>query len=628
VIRRLLIIILFVFCILLGAGVFLMEKDWVDFSMLDAYKGAKASVILDDEGREFARFELDKRDSISFNKIPPMLVKAFLAAEDHDFFTHPGISFRGIIRSALVNMYHQRKVQGASTITQQLARGMFLSYERTWLRKIQEIFVALQLERQLSKEQIFELYLNNIYFGRGIYGVEAACRRFWDKPLSQLTIDQAATLAAVAKSAALFSPLNAPHNTQIRRNIILNSMYKLSYIAQEEYAAACKIVVQTKDYATGNPIRLYIQEWIRMWAENTFGKDVLYHKGLKIRATINKSLQEHAERVFAQSLAAMRKTMGPEINGGLISLEPVTGQIKVLIGGCDFRQSQFNRALQARRQIGSSFKPIFYALAIKAGIEMDTVFVDEPFEMQQPNGSVWQPQNWNHEFEGTMTLARALTFSNNIIAIKLFLKIGPQYIIPWAKQFGIINKLTPYPSAALGTAELTVEENAAAFNVFANNGTYVKPYLIEWVKDETGAKIWEYEEKAHRVMDSRLCSKMVNVLSLRMYRAQRFSPDGWINAESIGKTGSTNGASTTWFVGATPSLTTALYVGRDDNKPMGAQLFATQTTLPLWINFYRSFKSTKKHFYRDPSLHEVAVNWLTGETTDDLSDPDTVVLLK
>jgi penicillin-binding protein 1A len=628
VLRRLLIIFIIMCCILLGIGAFLMERDWVDFSTLDAYQAAKASIVLDDEGAELLSFELDKRASVTYNKIPDVLVQAFVAAEDHGFFQHHGISLKGIVRSMLVNLYHFRKVQGASTITQQLARGMFLSYERTWVRKVKEAFLAFQLERQLSKEQILELYLNNMYFGRGIYGVEAACRRFWDKTLDALTIDEAATLAAVAKSARIYSPLNAPANAKRRRDIIVQSMYNLGFISKEQRDKAIKVSLRTQDYAPGNPIRLYLQEWIRIWAESKFGKDVLYRKGLKIKTTINREMQERAEQAFRDRLYLLRQQMGSEINGGMMSLEPETGAIKVMIGGYDFRQSQFNRAFQARRQMGSSFKPIIYSLAMKAGIEMDSVFVDEPIEIPLSSGDMYRPMNWNNKFEGAMTLARALTFSCNIIAIKLFLKIGADYVVPWAKLFGITHQLMPYPSAALGTAEATVEENVAAFNVFANNGTYVKPYLIEWVKDESGNKIWEAEYQSHDVLDGRLASRMINLLSQRMILGKKQSTDGWFDADSIGKSGSTNGAATTWFVGATPSLTTAVYIGRDDNKPMGSRLLASRTAFPLLVNFYKSIPNPKKHFYRDQSLREVVINWVTGRPAENPDDPHVIVLLK
>lgn len=614
--------------ILIGSMTVLLEKNWIDLSALDSYKVSKPSIVFDDTGDVLCKFELDRRPPVPYRQLPDGVVKAFIAAEDHNFFNHAGISLRGIVRSFLVNVYHRRVVQGASTITQQLARLMFLSHERTWYRKIREIFLAFQLEHQLSKEQILELYLNNVYFGHGIYGIDAASRRIWNKSFDQLTIDEAATLAATAASARKYSPLNSLTNAQRRRNIILRSMQKLGFITTEEFDAAIKVQLSTNQYINGNPIRLYLQEWLRNWAENKWGKDILYNGGLKIKTTINKDMQEKAEKIFNQKIQQLRQRMGPSLNGGMMSITPETGAIKIMIGGYDFKQSQFNRAFQAIRQMGSSFKPLLYALAVKAGVTMDSVFVDEPFQMKMPSGQLWEPVNWYNQFKGAMTLAQALTISCNIIAIKLFLKIGPAYVVPWARQFGISRNLNEYPSSALGTAEVTVEENVAAFNVFANNGVYVKPYMIEWVKDEYGNKLWETTTYKYRILDSIINSKMVNALSQRMILAKRQSPNDWIDAEAIGKSGSTNGAATTWFVGATPTLTTAIYVGRDDNKPMGNQLLASRTTFPIWADFYKSLTFLKKHFYKDPSLREYPINWITGQPTTNLNDYKTIVLLQ
>lgn len=614
--RRLLLIFFFFFCTGIGACFYLFEKEWVDFSTLNHYSSSKPSIVLDEEGREICRFATKRCDPITYEKMPDILIKAFVAAEDHHFFEHQGISYKGIARSFLVNLWHGRVVQGASTITQQLARSMFLYNERTIWRKIQEIFIAFQLERQLSKQQIMELYLNNIYFGRGTYGVEAACKRFWNKPLSEITIAQAATMAAVAPSAALFSPLNAPCSAKKRRNVIINVMNNLGFIPNKrEYERAKKEKLTVVNFMQGNQIRDYLIEWIRLWAEKMWGK-ALYQKGLTIKTTINLDTQAAAEKAFASVVSILRNKIGPELNGGLISMDPVTGQIKASIGGYNYTESQFNRSFQAKRQMGSSYKPYIYTYALEHGIPLDTVMIDEPMELPLPTGQTWAPRNWNNKFEGPMTLVRALTLSNNIITIKLFLDMGIKDVASWSKQFGFKNDVPPYPSAALGTTEVSVEENCAAFNVFANNGIYAKPYLIEWVKDEWGTKIWEAQQEKHRVLSSKLASKMNNALSHRMALNKQLSKQGWFDADSIGKTGSTNGASTTWFVGATPDLTTAVYIGRDDNKPMGSQIFASFTASPVWLRLYSSIPHKKKHFYIDPALTEKSIDWCNGQTIE------------
>lgn len=558
------------------------------------------------------------------------MVNAFIATEDHKFFSHSGISIKGILRLLALNLYHRRIVGGGSTITQQVARSLFLSRKQTVLRKIREAFISFQLERHFTKKQILELYLNNIYFGRGIYGVEAACQRFWKKSIAKLSINEAATLAAVAKSAKLYSPLNAPENAKRRRNIILNSMRKLGYISTEDYENSIEKELVIKDHIPGNAVRLYIQERIRQWAEKKWGKDALYTKGLQIQITINTEKQTLAEKFFRTDITRHREKICDQLNGGMLSIEPRNGKIKVCVGGYDFHESQFNRAFQAVRQMGSSFKPIVYTAAILNGIGADTVMVDEPLEMHLPGcPKAWKPKNWNHRFEGKMTLAKALSYSNNIVTIKTLLKTGIPKVITLAKRFGLHRSLQPYPSLALGTVEATVAQSVASFNIFANNGIYVEPYLIEWVKDRWGKKLWQHQSINKRVLDSKTNSKMVNILSLRLKKHKEVvGAKNWIDAEVIGKTGSTNGAGTTWFVGATPELTTSIYLGRDDNKPMGRYVFSTQTAYPIWLNLYKNLSFDKKQFYIDPELKEVSIDWVTGRDSYNPGGKDTVVLLK
>jgi penicillin-binding protein 1A len=343
-------------------------------------------------------------------------------------------------------------------------------------------------------------------------------------------------------------------------------------------------------------------------------------------------MQSEAENAYIPVVYQLQEVHSNKLNGGLISIETNTGKIKVVIGGLDFKKSQFNRAFQAKRQIGSSFKPILYAFGITKGFQLDSVFIDEPIEMMQPNGQVWTPKNSNDKFEGPMTLARALTYSNNIISIKLYLQLYQQQgWVQWIRKFGINTDVPPYPSSALGTIEITPEENCAAFNVFANNGNYVKPYLIEWVKDEHGNKIWEGEIEQRPAIDPKTASIMVNALSQRMiFNKQSVGNKNWINAETIGKSGSTIGAASAWFVGSTPSLTTAVYIGRDDNKPMGKAVFASKTAFPIWFNFNKHIKHEKQHFKLGADLKEVVINWHTGEQEfkTPYQDIDTIKILK
>lgn len=626
VIRTLFFIMIAIGSLLAGCFVFLINNDLGSVGTSRPISYNKPSIVLDETGKEFARFELDRKEYAYYPQFPEQLIQAFIAAEDHTFFSHCGISWRGIIRSTLVNLYHRKVVQGASTITQQVARLLFLTHERTWFRKIRELIVALQLERLYNKEYIMELYLNNVYFGRGIYGVEAACQRFWKKSVEEINLDEAAVLAAVAKSARFYSPLNAPLTAQKRRNTILHSMKKLLFITDTAYQDAKAMPLTLVDYGSGNSMTLYMQETIRQWAEQRWGKETLYSKGLIIKTTLNMTMQKDAEKAFAPIVEQLRTTQGPQLNGGLVCLHAQTGAIRACIGGINFQESQYNRALQATRQIGSSFKPILYAAALCAGIEMDSVRVDEPLSLPQGSGPAWTPKNWTNYFEGPMTLARALTSSNNMISIKLLLELGIERVIRFARLFGITQELKPYPSLALGTAELTVAHNAAAFNVFANNGYYVPPFFIEWVKDNSGKKIWHHTIKKQSILNSIINGKMLNALSLRMELSKKFY-SSWLSCESIGKTGSTNNAASTWFVGSTPDYTTAVYLGKDDNSPLGTSVYASKTAFPIWLNFSKTLPYTQKDFYYDPNLVPWKINWYTGQPATELDNPAHVVTI-
>ena len=406
-------------------------------------------------------------------------------------------------------------------------------------------------------------------------------------------------------------------------------MLQLNFISLENFKDASEKELNLYDLIPGNSIRLYIQEWIRVWAENKWGKDVLYHKGLRIQTTINLDMQEKAEKSFSTVIEKWRKSVSKNLNGGMIAMDSRTGKIRALIGGIDFNESQWNRALQAVRQTGSSFKPIVYTAALKKGLSMRNTFSDEPISLEMPGGQLWTPKNWTNKFDGEMTLLRALTLSNNIVTFKALEAIGYDPIISLAKEFGISRQLLEYPSLALGIAEATVEENVAAFNVFTNDGVYVKPYLVEHVKDGWGNKLWSHLPCKKKVLDSVTNSKMIHALAVRMKRVQKLYPVGeWFDSESIGKTGSTNDSATNWFVGATPGLTTAIYVGRDDNKGMGKNVYGNQTSFPIWLNFYRSLTFSEKSFYFDPSLKEVAINWLTGKKVKNLDGKDSVVILQ
>ena len=594
-----------------GALFFVVHNHTIDFSILSQYNAGRPSLLFDDEGNEWGRFQLDRRDPVDGARLPQHLINAFIAAEDWNFFTHNGISWKGIIRSIAVNIYHGRKAQGASTITQQLVKLLFFDSQKTFTRKIKEQLYAVLVEQQLTKEQILYTYLNHVCFGCGIYGVEAASQRFWSKHAHQISISQAATLAGIIRSPARYCPLVYPLSAQKRRDVILGKMKHLDFItAQEyEYAVAHCVEITDKSYDVFAP---HVKEMLRMQLETIVGKTALYSSGLHIQTTLNKKMQEAAQDAFTTEMVKLRKEFGDEIDGGMIVIDRKTGEIKALVGGFDFVASKFNRAMQARRQIGSILKPLIYAAALDKGMTFADTDVDEATEWVQGN-TIWAPNNYNKKFNGTITLAYALSHSNNIVAIKTFLRVGPHVVINLSKKCRITSNFHTYPSLALGCVDTTLCESAGMFNVFANDGIYVEPHAVSWIKDRWGTRMYKTTIESERVIDSRIVGQVKAVLNLGLLRVKNmYSANNWIKSEAMSKTGTTNDSRTCWFIGSTPTLTTAVYVGFDDNRPMGNNVYPIRTAFPIWLAFNRVIESPEKTFSYDPSLQKKIIDERTG----------------
>ncbi len=610
----------------LGAFSYIVHHKCIDFSILENhYYVSQPSILLDDEGNEWARFQLDRRDPIKLHEMPQHLINAFVAAEDWKFFEHAGISWKGIIRSTLINLYHGRKVQGASTITQQLVRLLYFDAKKTFERKIKEQCVALLIEFQFTKEQILETYLNNVCFGCGIYGVEAASQRFWGKQAAKISIDEAAVLAAIMRSPSRYCPLVNPLSAQKRRNIILQQMRKLDFISPYEYDRAYALPVTIKEQET-SAIAPHVKETVRIFLEEVVGKNLLYTGGLTIQTTLNRGLQHKAQQAFTKQITLLRQHHHPKADGAVMTLEVATGEIKVLVGGYSFTTSKFNRALQARRQMGSTFKPLVYMAALQAGKTFADVAVDEPLEIKQ-HAKIWRPNNTFLAFDGPMTLAWALTTSNNIISIKTLLEVGADPIIGLAKKCHLQGPFTPYPSLALGCVDATVREVVGMFNIFANDGVYVEPHLIAWVKDRWGKKIWKRSCHQERIVDSKVNSQLVKALELSLQRVRSLAPQAWIDGATMSKTGTTNDSRTCWFTGSTPELTTSVYIGYDDNSSMGKNVFPLRTAFPIWMELNRSHMLKRKNFNYDSGLKEIYVDRYTGIEVADSQDLRAIAVL-
>jgi penicillin-binding protein 1A len=594
-----------------GALFFIIHNHTIDFSILSHYNAGKPSLLLDDEGNEWAKFQLDRRDPVDGAQLPKHLINAFIAAEDWDFFNHNGISWKGILRSIVVNIYHGRKAQGASTITQQLVKLLFFDSQKTFTRKIKEQLYAIIVEGQLTKDQILSTYLNHVCFGCGIYGVEAASQRFWSKHAHEISIEQAATLAGIIRSPARYCPLFYPLSAQKRRDIVLGKMKHLGFINKNEYEYALAQEVEIKDKQC-DAFAPHVKEMLRLQLEGIVGKTALYSGSLQIQTTINRKIQEAAQEAFNTEMIRLRKEFGNDIDGGMIVIDRKTGEIKALVGGFDFAASKFNRATQARRQIGSTLKPLIYACAIEQGMTFADTEIDEQTEWVQ-NNTIWAPNNYNKKFNGQITLAYALSHSNNIVSIKTMLKVGAPAIIELSKKCRIKSQFHTYPSLALGCIDTNLCEVTGMFNVFANDGVYVEPHTLSWIKDKWGTRLYKSNPECERVIESSIVGQVKAVLCLGPERVKRmYGPANWVNCDVISKTGTTNDSRTCWYVGSTPDLTTAVYIGFDDNRSMGDNVYPIRTALPIWLLFNRLVNQSEKTFSYDPCLQKVFIDERTG----------------
>ncbi|MBI2344704.1 PBP1A family penicillin-binding protein [Candidatus Dependentiae bacterium] len=613
------------FSFLIGFLCFIVHNHTIDFSSLQQDMQAKPSILLDVHGYQWGRFELEKRKYVTLEQMPEYLIQAFLVTEDRNFFKHPGISFRGIIRSIFVNVLYGRRMQGASTITQQLVRLKFLYSKKTLVRKIKEQFYAILVEREWSKEQILEAYLNNVYFGYGIYGVQAAAHRFWGIDIADISLEQAATLAGIMKSPLMYSPIYSPDNSFARRNLILKIMHDSNLISLDQMKNAQKKTLGIIEN-NNSSMAPHAKEMIRQILEIEFGKEQLYTGGLTIQTTLDFGIQQNAEVAFKEHVTDLKKKLHKNIDGGLLSVDIQTGAIRAMVGGYDFKKSKFNRAIQAHRQMGSIFKIFVYAAALEQGLNFWDVEIDEPFELAL-NGTIWAPKNYNDKFLGSMTRAYALSHSNNIVTIKTLLKTGIENIIDVAKRCHISKSMPAYPSLALGCVDVTPLEVVGSFNVLANHGMYVKPYLISWVKDVHGQKIYKNKPVVHQAISSKIASQIARVLSFGIQRLESLITDTKLDIQAFGKTGTNNDCRTCWFCGATPDLTTAIYIGSDSNESLGKYVFASRTAFPIWFNMHRNIAKNRTSFYYDTELKDIFVNWIDGTMHKNKNYPDTVPLL-
>jgi penicillin-binding protein 1A len=493
--------------------------------------------------------------SVPLKELPPYLPQAFIAIEDRRFYQHFGIDPIGIARAIYANVAHRGVAQGGSTLTQQLAKNLFLTQERTLERKVQELVLALWLEYKYSKAQILEVYLNRMYFGAGAYGVEAAARRYFNKSARHVTLAEAATLAGLVKSPSRLAPTRNPDGAARRAQLVLEAMADTSFITHEKAASALARPVAIVPQGAGSAN--YVADWIMDVLNDRIGR---IEEDLVVETSIDPVLQTAAETALADELAEKGVKYG--VSQGAIVAMSTDGAVRALVGGRNYSDSQFNRAVSAKRQPGSAFKPFVYLAALERGLTPDTVREDRPIRVRD-----WRPENYKHEYHGPVTLTQALAHSINTVAVRLTLEVGPDAVVKTAHRLGIASKLEPNASIALGTSEVSLMELVGAYAVFANGGHATAPYVIERVRTSNGRLRYVREQPNFgRVVAARPVAMMNAMLheTLRSGTATRASLPGWLAA---GKTGTSQDFRDAWFIGYTAHLVTGVWFGNDDGTP-------------------------------------------------------------
>jgi penicillin-binding protein 1A len=750
--------LLFLIC---GALLFFYYSHHLpDFTPLKERRQSAYSVVYSEEDEVVGKFMMDNRIPVPYEQIPKQLVRAFIAAEDAEFFQHKGVDYKGILRAMFKNLLARRIVQGGSTITQQVTKTFFLTPKRSLLRKLREVAYAFGLERDLTKEEILLLYLNNIYLGNGAYGVEAASESYFNKRVEQLQLPEMAMMAGLAKAPSRYSPVTNFRRAKDRQAYVLTRMAELGMISQEQrekaFRTSLKIQSRESAYFSKAP---YFTEFIRQQVERKYGKEKLYQQGLRIYTTLDLSLQRAAQRSVETGLRDLDKREGfrgpvrtvppkevkelpnkrkestrplppdeafeavilskdgskklytiwvedrkgilpfsemswaltvkptpsykpqkvktpgdllkpgdvvyvrvkespkkdqpplfvldqdPLVQGALLCLDPKTGYVRAMVGGRDFSESQFNRAVFSRRQPGSAFKPVIYAAALEKGYTPSTILMDSPVEYSDPDGTYWAPKNYDKDFMGPITFRNALAHSRNVVTVKILEDIGVGYALKFIKRLGIESPVKRDLSIALGTSGVSMPELASAFAVFANGGERVKPIFFKKIVTMEGEVLEEntpYVEMEEKEEEEEISKTSAPVPKERVISPQNafimtHLLEGVVQhgtgqrAKALGrpvagKTGTSSDYSDAWFIGYTPSLLAGVWVGFDDKTSLGKNETGARAALPIWISFMdRALRNTPVETPKPPEgIALVKVNLETGLPTDQDS-PDTIV---
>ncbi len=661
---------------ILGGVVAAYVKDLPPLDILDEYQPSLVTTLYDDEGRPFATFYEQRRILVPLTKMPRMLREALVAVEDSRFYKHYGLDPVGITRAMWTNLKCFCLAEGGSTITQQLAKVLFFTPEKSLSRKLKEALLVLKIEREYTKDQILELYFNQIYFGHGAYGIEAAAQTYFKKSVSDLNLAEAAMLAGLPRAPNTYSPILDPERAGRRRHHVLRRMVEEGFITAEQFHAATTLPFQTAAYAQVEDVAPHFVEYVRQYLEEKYGTYAVYHRGLKVYTTLNLKMQEAADRALKHGLLELGKERGlrlviappadgtptqqypnvgavleatvrertntrlfvevgeyraeiprqefkriglpqlaetvkpgdhilvrvlkrdgkeldlalapePEIEGAFLVLDLREGAIKAMVGGYDFGRSKFNRAIQARRQPGSAFKPFVYAAAFDMGLTPATIFEDSPISYPtiiDGQTAEWSPENYDKIYRGPVTLRQGLEQSINVIAVKLIERVGVNPVLQMARRAGIKSQLRPEYGLALGVSEVSLAEMVSAYGTFLSGGYRVEPYAIKKILDSNGVVLEASFPEAERVLRPETAFVLTNVLQGVIERGTGKRAKV-LHRPLAAKTGTTDHSTDVWFIGGTPSLVAGVWIGYDTKLSLGPYATSAHLAVPIWIDF-------------------------------------------
>lgn len=598
-----LVILLIPVFLVMGIGVGLMQyysNELPPLSELFRYDMKTGSEVFDRNDKLIHTFSVEYRQLTQINELPDYVTKSILSVEDNKFYDHWGMDLKGLFRAVIVDIQKGTFSQGASTITQQLARNLFLSLDKKIARKIKESLLAIRIEQNFSKDEILEIYLNKITFGPGIYGIEAASKRYFDKQAKDLTLLETATIVGLPQLPSYYYPIRHPERAKKRRNIVLQRMRIQGIISNVQYNRFIKEPLVLNPPKEDSGADNYFIEHIRQKLEKKYGTNALFAQGMKIYTTLDLELQEYADSVLNKHLtefeikndyefkyndfpADTTNFMTPYVQGGVLSIEPETGYVRVMIGGRNYNHSKWNRIINSRRQPGSSFKPIIYSTALSNGYSPSTIIQDKNISFIHSDTLYWNVHNYSRKNYGYTRLREALKFSRNLYSVKMVYDLTPKKVVEYARRFGLSRRIFPVYSLAIGTIEVDPLELISAYTTFPNEGYRVEPIFIKRIEDANGNVIFRSKTESIKVLSKQVAylmtSLMGSVLDEGTGRGVRWRGYKWAGG---GKTGTTDDFRDTWFIGYNKKLVTGIWVGFDDNSTLGKGQTGANAALPVW----------------------------------------------